>query len=207
MIRIKSNIEKGKEAAGIYDSPKNISQVTKKADKQEHYFKITLKNITNDELLDVDSVRQYVCMVAPVPVRGSFIYQTKINEELKKDGLIIDEYAIYINSEKAEKAYFTHIYEGENGNKKSIDEIFDVSFIKIYDYDNNILCWGWYGVSTFAKQMQKINLARGIRLRKGNIQIGSCSALNKLHKEDRGNYYFIGEIHAFHDDSSQKEGR
>jgi hypothetical protein len=133
-------------------------------------------------------------------MRGSFIYQSKIKEELKNDGLAIDEYSIYVNAEKTEKAYYTYIYEGENGNKKSIDEIYDVNFIKIFDENKQILCWGWYGISTFAKQMQKVNLARGIRLRKGNIQIGSCSALNKLHKEDRGNYYFIGEIHAVHDD-------
>ena len=45
-----------------------------------------------------------------------------------------------------------------------------------------------------------INPARGIRLRKGNIQIGSERTLEKFHKEIRGNFYFIGEIYAVHKD-------
>ena len=42
------------------------------------------------------------------------------------------------------------------------------------------------------------NDMRGIRLRKDNIQIGNSGTLNKLFKENRGNYYFIGELHAVH---------
>lgn len=39
---------------------------------------------------------------------------------------------------------------------------------------------------------------RGLRLRKGNIQIGDENTLitQKFFKEERGNFYFVGEIFA-----------
>jgi len=43
------------------------------------------------------------------------------------------------------------------------------------------------------------NIARGFRLRKGNIQIGLENTLEKLqHAETRFNYHYFGEIHTFH---------
>lgn len=67
--------------------------------------------------------------------------------------------------------------------------------------DDSFLAWGWYGISNFKKQIpEKGNIARGIRLRSGNIQIGNAYCLNKLHKEQRGNFYFFGEVHALHKD-------
>ena len=37
-------------------------------------------------------------------------------------------------------------------------------------------------------------LMRGIRLRKGNIQIGDTLTMQRFFKEERGNNYFIGEL-------------
>jgi molecular chaperone HtpG len=49
--------------------------------------------------------------------------------------------------------------------------------------------------------MAFINPGKGIRLRKGNIQIGSKHTLLKLFREkQRGNYYFFGEVHALSPD-------
>ncbi len=65
------------------------------------------------------------------------------------------------------------------------------------------MAWGWYGINIFesvqVKALPQINKARGMRLRKGNIQIGDERSLSKLHKEDRFNLYLFGEIHAVHD--------
>jgi len=46
MIRIKSNIEKGKEAAGIYDSPKNICQEK----KPDNLDKAMSRELTADDI-------------------------------------------------------------------------------------------------------------------------------------------------------------
>jgi molecular chaperone HtpG len=188
-----NNRENREEATKVIESIITSKQEIEEIDK--HYFRVVLKGVTNDELLNIKGIKEYLSMVAPLPMKNSFIYKNMINEELKKDNLSIDEYAIYINEEQIYKAYVSDI---KNNKKKRIDKIYNVKFIKIYDEDNQLICWGWYGISNFKGVMHPINIHRGIRLRKGNIQIGLEDALNKLHRENRGNNYFIGEIHAFH---------
>ncbi|MCK4761310.1 MAG: ATP-binding protein [Candidatus Aminicenantes bacterium] len=166
--------------------------------ENEHYFKVTLESVKNDDLLDKEGIEDYLSMVAPIPFANSFIFKSKICSGLQKEGLDIDEYRIFLNTDQLFKAYATAIYKGTETNKSRIDELFDVEFIDIRSGDESI-AWGWYGLSKFESQMpKKSNPARGIRLRKHNIQIGSEDTLIRLHKEQRGNFYFFGEIHCLH---------
>jgi len=139
-------------------------------------------------------------MTAPVPYSTAFSLKTKIYEELKKENLPIDEYNIFINGDQIFKAYTKTIYREVKGKKQPVGEIFDIQFLKEYTSEGNLLFWGWYGLSKFEKQLAMINIARGIRLRKDNIQIGSDYTLVKFFREQRGNYYFFGEVHAFNRD-------
>jgi molecular chaperone HtpG len=116
----------------------------------------------------------------------------------------IDEYSIYLNSEQLYKPYKTILYEkSDNGSiGRKYDEITAVSFFDIKN-NNEILAYGWYGVSRFEKQIPRIpNYYRGIRLRKGNIQIGDEQIFNdrKISREEREYAYFIGEIFCIHND-------
>ena len=54
----------------------------------------------------------------------------------------------------------------------------------------------WVGLSRFEKQIPSINHMRGLRVRSANIQLGNDDALQPLFKENRGNYYFVGEVFA-----------
>jgi hypothetical protein len=187
------------------EAAKVINEVTsyKTAPEEEsaHYFKVIMTGITNADLLDVREIRNYLSMVAPVPFENHFIFRSKIYSELNKEKLVIDEYKIFINSEQIFKGYSSIIYEGEDGNKRKVDELFDIVFFKEVHNQSHLLYWGWYGLSTFQnKQLNSINKARGLRLRKSNIQIGNEYTLVKLHREQRSNFYFLGEVHAFHND-------
>lgn len=185
------------DAASVVDSVIYIASTSIEEDK--HFFKVILEDVKNSELLDRKNIEEYLSMVAPVPFESHFIFKDKIHDELIKENLRIDEYSIFINTDQLFKAYTTSFYDGVPPNKKKYDEIFDLDTIKILNSKKEIVAWGWYGISKFEKQIpSKGNIARGIRLRKGNIQIGSENALVKLHKEQRGNFYFIGEIHGFH---------
>lgn len=190
------------DAATLVESVININKI--KAEKDKHYFKITLKNVNNEGLLNYRLIEEYLSMVAPVPFPSHFIFKHKIYEEVDKIGLNIDEYHIFLNTNQLFKSYSNAIYDKyQKTNKIKIDEIFDIDFIRITDDNNELIAWGWFGLSQFIKQIPNyvdfnINPARGLRLRKGNIQIGSEKALDKLHKEPRGNFYFIGEIYAIH---------
>lgn len=171
---------------------------TQLEDEKKHYFKVTLYNVVQKDLLNVEEIRDYLSMVAPLPFANRFIFRSKIYEELKKENLQVDEYNIYVGKDKIYKDYSADIFEGEIGNKKKVDEIFDIIFFKEYNDRKEILFWGWYGIRKKMESLRAINKARGFRLRKANIQVGSESTLIKLHKEQRGNFYFIGEIHAFY---------
>lgn len=187
---------------------KNASQVifeitqynTERRDKEEHFFKVVLLDVNQDELLNPENIRNYLSLTAPVPFNAKFLFKEKIYNKVKTEGLNLDEYRIYVNNEQVYKAYKTRIYRNENGNKdikQSYDEIHGIEFFEIKHIDK-IIAWGWYSLSTFNGFIQqKLNPERGVRLRKGNIQLGDESTLLKLHREEyRGNNYFFGEIHA-----------
>jgi molecular chaperone HtpG len=169
-------------------------------ESEKHYFKVILENVTEPKLLDRKNIEAYLSMTAPVPYSTAFSLKTKIYEELKKENLPIDEYNIFINGDQIFKAYTKTIYREVKGKKQPVGEIFDIQFLKEYTSEGNLLFWGWYGLSKFEKQLARINIARGIRLRKDNIQIGSDYTLVKFFREQRGNYYFFGEVHAFNRD-------
>jgi len=190
------NNRKSKEdAVAVINRITNYDTSSEKAD--EHYFKVTLENVTNFALLDKASVEDYLSMVAPIPFPTNFRFKNQIYKELQKEGIHLDEYKIFLNTEQLFKGYTTSIYDKkEDATKSKADELIDILFFREVDKQGNLLYWGWHGVSTFNRQMSSVNKARGLRLRKANIQIGDEHALLKLHRERRFNSYFFGEIHA-----------
>lgn len=172
---------------------------TEKEEISEHYFKVILEDITSDDLLDIDGVRDYLSMVAPVDIDSKFIYRNKINQYMKEHGLTVDTYNIFINGEQIYKPYTNYIYEDNHGGKKQVDDILGVEFLMGKDQNDNIIYWGWYSLSRLNGQMKPKNIARGIRLRKENIQIGDeeiCKKFFSKTEDQRFSFYYFGEIHA-----------
>lgn len=172
---------------------------TEKDEIGEHYFKVILEDVTSDDLLDIDSVRDYLSMVAPVDIDSKFIYRNKINQYMKEHGLTVDTYNIFINGEQIYKPYTNYIYEDNHGGKKQVDDILGVDFLMGKDQNDNIIYWGWYSLSRLNGQMKPKNIARGIRLRKENIQIGDeeiCKKFFSKTEDQRFSFYYFGEIHA-----------
>ena len=189
-----NNREHKEEATAVIDEITDVQ--LEKANKSDRFFKVTLINVSNDVLLDKDNIIEYLSMIAPVHYKKGFIFQDLIFNYAEKLNYNIDKYPIYVNNNQVFKSYTTSIYEGEKNNKKKIDEIHKIEFIEFCDSKNRLISWGWFGISKFIKQIPKINLARAIRLRKGNSQIGMDDCLVKLFKEPRGSFYFFGEVFA-----------
>ena len=178
-----------------------ISRVTKFKKENEdvnmHYFKIIMKGVHDEVLLNIKEVRKYLSMVAPVAFPSHFVLGKKIYQAAREASFELDEYNLFINSEQLFKAYSTVIYDGEEGSMRRIDELFDVRCFEERDRNGKLIYWGWYGLNTTPnKQLSPANIARGIRLRKANIQVGNESTLVKLHRQERTNFYFFGEVHA-----------
>jgi len=176
-------------------------------DADKHFFKVSLVNVNeqSDELLDVDEIRRYLSMVAPVPFDyQKFRFVDDIERFLDETGIPKPyEYSLYINSEEVKKGYETPL-KIEGG--KTVD-ILDVRCKVIAGPDGKALGWYWFCVSAFDGFLPKRCWQRGLRLRKANIQIGDADCLTNhpkrglaLWKDDRGNTYFVGEIHALDDD-------
>lgn len=182
------------EATAVIDSVTEF--YTEKENEDTHFFRVTLENVSNKALLDQQDIYQYLTMVAPVPFGKGFFYKDKILEKAKELSYEIDEYQIFVNKNQVFKAYTTSIYEGDNGNKKKIDEVYDIETYEIRTSKDLLLAWGWYSISGLIKQMPTINIARSLRLRKGNIQIGSEETLDKLFKDTRWSKYYFGEVYA-----------
>ncbi len=174
---------------------KIITCKEKKCNKDEHFFKVVLVDITkeNDDLLDANEVIEYLKSVAPVPY-DKFIFKSKIYEFIKQQNIRLDEYSINLNGNPIFKCYGTYLYEKlKDGSLKKYDEIKDI-VIKEFKEGENLIAWAWIGVSSYEKNIPLCNKMRGLRLRKENIQIGDERTLDKFFKEARGNGYFIGEI-------------
>ena len=185
------------EASAVIDNVTSLKQ--EKEDSDKHYFKVILEGVTNNILLDVKDVRQYLSMVAPVPFKTATL-TPRIYENINNENILIDEYKIFVNTEQIFKGYKWYVYEGDENSPKKVDEVIDISFFGENDKNGNPLYWGWYGITTKIQSLQKINFARGFRLRKANIQIGSDDTLLKLHKDRRFQFYFFGEVYALHSD-------
>jgi molecular chaperone HtpG len=185
------------EASAVIDEVTTFKTETENANK--HYFKVILEEVTNDSLLDVKDIRQYLSMVAPVPFKTATL-TPRIYANLKNENILIDEYQIFVNTEQLYKGYRWYVYEGDENSPKKVDEVIDIAFFKENDNNGNPLFWGWYGVTAKIQSLQKFNFARGFRLRKANIQIGNDDTLLKLHKDRRFQFYFFGEVYALHAD-------
>lgn len=180
-----------------------IEYSEKDCNEDEHFFAVELENIRNEnsELLDVEEVCKYISANAPVPYSNKFYYRSNIEKYIRDKGLPLYQYSIFVEGEDIVKNYCTYLYETAGNQKKKYDEIYDIQFKEVTNSRGELLAWMWFGVSAFDKQIPSLyNEMRGIRLRKENIQIGNSETLVKLFKEARGNYYFIGELHAVHED-------
>lgn len=170
---------------------------TQPADANDHFFEVIMTGVTSTDLLDIDIIRNYLAFEIPVPYPNKFMFNGHIYDHAKSLGVSIDEYNVYVNYEQVFKSYTTRIYSGG----KIHDEVKNIEFKDFYDDNEKLIAWMWFGLSSLNGQMKAAgNIQRGLRLRKGNIQIGESGTLRRLFKDPRGNEYYIGEVYAVHSD-------
>lgn len=171
-----------------------------KEEKDKHYFRITLENVPDVNLLNSDYVTEYLSMVAPVPFSSSFTYSEQIKTLLKSRNLVPDEYNIEINKQTLFKGYKNTFVEDDN----SISNLIGVDIVDIRNDEQEIIATCWYGYREFSnnviyapnkKNEHNPNPERGIRIRTKNIGIGDESTCKKFFDAERTNLRFIGEIH------------
>ena len=177
---------------------------TEEEEEEKHYFSVELNNIEKqfDILLDIKNIRSYLSQVAPVPFHAQyFVFYHDIEIGIKRQLEIInkplEEYYIYLNNDPNPiyKSYKNYVKAGK-GEKEKRDNIQEIKYIKEYDEKDNLIFWGWYGITNFYGYIKDDSIA-GIRVRKNNIQIGSIKTLDDFFSQSRFNKWFIGEIYVY----------
>lgn len=185
-----------RNAEEVVNSISTVS--TGKENVDAHYFEIEMENIRADysQLLDEDSVREYLEEVAPIDYSTTFknllIKTSEIPPHIKiqRDDLKCIQLSIN-NLVDIRKRYGVKI-EGTG------DPIKTLHYFDVIDDEYGLLAWGWFAITAFTKAIPVKDKNRGIRLRKKNIQVGTANLLDKYFEESRGNNYFYGEVFAVH---------
>lgn len=202
--RLKELLEPGKYRD--YDLIRVINEVTtveyKNSLKNDHFFEVELSNIdpTTPELLDVDMVSKYLESVAPIPFNfQTFIEGKKVKKYLLQRNLPLEEYAIYLNNSAKPilKRYSTSFRTGNQERTKQQDSIKDIEFFE-HKNENGIAYVGWIALTNFYGSVTD-DFMVGIRVRKGNILIGTKDTFSQFFpvEKDVANRSFIGEIYFF----------
>lgn len=74
------------------------------------------------------------------------------------------------------------------------DEIYGISFFDIKDTEGCALAYGWYADTDFSGTLAD-DLLSGIRIRLGNILIGTAKTLSPYFREARFNGWALGELY------------
>ena len=173
---------------------------SKKEDKDEHYVKVVMEDVNLGDLLNIDEVTNYLQMVAPIDINSSFLYKKEIQKYMNEHQLSVDTYNIYINGDQIFKPYNSKIYSFDKaGTKKTAGNVYQVNYFNRKSASGEPLFWGWFSMTSLEGQIPSANLARGIRLRSANIQIGDSEICKKFFtstSDQRFSFYFFGELHA-----------
>ena len=197
MNRLLDDESYDKDAATVIDEIITESQEKEAEDK--HYFRVIMENVSDDRLLDIEDIRDYLRMVAPVDYPTAFTrFAAEIKQYAAEHGAKIDTYHLYLGDENDEeqifKAYTPVIIDKKNGDY----EVKAIQKFHRYDQNGYLMYWGWYSISETRGQIPSYNVPYGMRLREKNIQVGNertCRNFFTSEGDKRFAQYFYGEVH------------
>jgi len=164
-----------------------------------HYFIVKMEGVDDiSSLLDLDTVKDYISQVAPIPFRNKFIWGKEIKAHLAENGISISEYPVFIGEsfESLSQVFkpYKQRFEANSRSGVKIDEFRSLSFFSIKDNTQKLMAYGWYADTEFSGTLTDEKLA-GIRVRQGNILIGDRDTLKSYYKEARFNAWAVGEVY------------
>lgn len=169
-----------------------------------HYFIVKMDGVDDiSSLLDIDVVKDYVIQVAPLPYDSSFYWGKQIHSEMESRGIEILEYPIFLGSsfENLHQLYKPYKRKLDISARASVakDEIYGLSFFEVTDMGGKALAYGWYADTDFSGTLIDERVS-GIRVRQGNIMIGTAKTLAPYFKESRFNGWTLGEVYVVSDE-------
>lgn len=165
--------------------------------RASHYFKVILDGVDDTSgLNDYENVVSYISQNAPVPYDpSSFAWGKEIVRRLYAEGMDVNSYNISVSfgntTTPLYKPYKDRFLVDKG--KNLFDAISDIELVKIQQHDGSVLAIAWLGKTNYLGSIYDKTI-KGLRLRKGNIQIGDGQTLNTVFKDARFNGWSIGEV-------------
>lgn len=171
------------------------------ADYPQHFFEVELRAVgryKNDVLLNEQEIEHYLSQVGPVPFHPDFDFGNEIEKHLKKNGLA-RSYDVFVRSTLIKDLEPKQIFRPYR-NRFSVfggdkDRFVKVEFLEFKGIDGDLAAVGWVLDHNYYGAIPKSEGVRGLRLRAGNIQVGSDEIVAEEFPESRFNSWMVGEIH------------
>lgn len=193
---------KGSAEESIFDVLEAVTECKNSVEKEKvHFFSVELIGVdVTSGLLEEESVKAYLVQNLPLKYKESFRWGRVIDKKVANAGYNIPSYPIYFNNNGAEEPLYksydnTLVSDRVKKYVKNIDDIEIVPFC-VNDKLTAIL---WYAKLEYAGTILD-DYVKGIRIRQGNLLIGSKNTANQYFKEERFNGWLIGELFVVSDD-------
>ena len=162
----------------------------------EHFFRVELEGVSRHAagvLLNREAVRGYISEVCPVPLSPDFPFISEVREIFPAQQ---SPYSVRVTLDGEEQP-IRRQYESTialAGNKE--DDFSEFEEVRVPSVDGKgDAAVGWIAHSSYLGAIPKGNRIRGIRVRLGNIQVGSEGVFDHLFEEERFNRWCVGEVH------------
>jgi len=159
----------------------------------EHFFEVQLRCVPrfrNDWLLNPTVIEEYLSQVAPLPFAPQFRFADDITTMLGEN-VGLTNITLKVGG-KIDPTFRPHrdSFDISGGS----DTFQELQKIHIPGLDGGTAAIGWILHHGYKGAVPSLNL-KGLRLRSGNIQVGTSGILEDLFIEARFNSWCVGEIH------------
>lgn len=196
-VKFREILNDSTQKCSFSDAIDSISTITStKGDASEPaFFEVKINNVIrhgNDVLFNEEKVKSYISQVAPVPFHGDAPFLKEITHKLSGH-VDVSGYNVMLNEESD---YVCKPYRKEFFQSASRQDKFsDIEFIEIPNRNGGCAVVGWILHHSYLGALKNALEIRGIRVRVGNMQIGSERILADIFPEDRFNSWAVGELH------------
>jgi molecular chaperone HtpG len=195
--KLKDVLRKADYPGNLADAVREIAafSVLQDIDYPTHFFEVELRKISrlkNDVLLNESEVRTYLSQVAPVPFHPDFAFATDLSSFLERYSI---DGGYYVSLNDGNGQIYRPFRNTFPVNDKIEDRFESFRPLTFVDTDGNTSAVGWTIDHSYFGAIPKRAPVAGLRLRAGNIQVGSPDLLAPLFAEQRFNGWCVGEFH------------
>lgn len=159
------------------------------------FFEVEMRKVQRlrkDLLLNEVEIRSYLSQVAPVAFSPDFQFGRQIQEHLDSVGVAK---TVNLKIDGDDRHIFHRATNDLRLSDRDIVPIDGIEMLNYYDSDGELVATGWMARHPYKGAFPKKYGACGIRLRTGNVQVGSEDLIAHLFPELRFAYWAMGDIH------------